>query len=319
MLDRVEAKGMATLPPNDVSEMYQLYRLASSDLNWAQTQTGNPALLDYLETTVSRAYRLLAPTARARPMRAWWRTVRHGLPTVVRKEWRLLVLSAAMMLAGAAFGAVATAIEPDLARVFLPAEHLTETPAERVAALEARERGGEMQVDGGGFTLFSSFLFTHNIRVCLLACGLGLTFGIGTVIILFFNGTLLGCIAWRYFDDGVGEFFLAWVGPHGSIELPCIVLAGLAGMLLGRAQWRARQGSSWREIEKQRGPLLALAVGAASWLVIAGLIEGGFSQINEPTIPYPLKISVAALLFTGFLAYLLLMPVRTEGASEADG
>ncbi|MEM8738439.1 MAG: stage II sporulation protein M [Planctomycetota bacterium] len=319
LLDRVEAKSLTALPADEVDELFRLYRLASSDLNWAQTQTGNPALLDYLETTVGRAYGLLAPPARARPLSAWWWMVRHGLPGAARREWRLLMLSAALMLSGALFGGLATAVEPDLARVFLPAEHLAEMPSERVADLEAIERDGSSQVGGGGgVAVFSTFLFTHNIRVCLLAFGLGLTFGLGTGVVLFYNGVILGCIAWRYFADGVGEFFVAWVGPHGSIELPCIVFAGLAGLMVGRAQWRAGRGEAWRTLARSRGTLLTLVVGTATWLVVAGVVEGGFSQINEPTIPYPLKIAVAAVLFVMLMGYLFLLPVRREADDAAD-
>lgn len=321
LLDQVEQHDLSSLPSDDVDELFDLYRLSSSDLNWAQTQTGNPALLDFLEALVARAYCLLAPPARAQPFKSWWRMLRHAMPATVRREWRLLALSAALMLAGALFGAVATGIEPELARVFLPPEHLSQSPSERVAELEALEVSGEPRVDGQGFVLFSSFLFTHNIRVCVLAFSLGLTFGIGTGIVLFYNGAMLGCIAWRYFHDGVGEFFVAWVGPHGSIELPCIVFAGAAGLMLGRAQWRARRGSVWPTIAQMRGQLLTIVVATASWLVIAGIIEGGFSQINEPTIPYPLKIAVAGLLFLMLLAYLFAMPVKNDQPrfQETDG
>ena len=320
MLSRVEKSGVSSLPPEHVDELFRLYRLASSDLNWAQTKTGNPALLDYLETTVARAYGLLAPPARARPLLAWWRVVRHRMPAVIRREKKLFALSAAMMMAGMLFGALATLVEPDLARVFLPAEHLSQTPSERVADLEAIERSGESRIDGGGFVVFSSFLFTHNIRVTLLAFGLGLTFGIGTSAVLFYNGVMTGCIAYRYFDDGVGEFFVAWVGPHGALELPCIVFAGLAGLLIGRAQWRSvgMRGSIWDQVHRQRGALVTLTVATATWLVVAGVIEGGFSQINEPTIPYPFKILVACLLFVLLMAYLFVLPVDKEVAAEGD-
>lgn len=318
LLDRAQEKELSSLSPDDIDELFKLYRLSSSDLNWAQTQTGNPALLDYLETVVARGYSLLAPPARAQPLQAWWRMLRHGMPAIIRREWRLLALSTALMIGGAVFGAVATAIDPDLARVFLQAEHLSESPSERVAELEALEVSGETRVDGGGFVLFSSFLFTHNIRVCLLAFGLGLTLGIGTGIVLFYNGAMLGCITWRYFNDGVGEFFVAWVGPHGAIELPCIVFAGMAGLMLGRAQWRSRRGSAWSSIAQARGPLLTVVVATASWLVVAGIIEGGFSQINEPTIPYPLKIAVAGLLFLMLLAYLFAVPTRDVFLSKSD-
>ncbi|MEM9752305.1 MAG: stage II sporulation protein M [Planctomycetota bacterium] len=318
LLDRVEQRGLEALPRDDVDELYALYRHASSDLNWAQTQTGNPALLDYLEVTVGRAYGLLAPPARAKPFRAWWQMVRHGLPAVVRANVWMFLLSAGIFLAGGLFGGAATAVDPDLVRIFLPAEHLTETPSERVADLEQRERDGNPRIDGQGFLLFSMFLFSHNIRVCIFAFALGLTFGIGTAIVLFFNGTILGCIAYRYFDEGVGEFFVAWVGPHAAIELPCIVFAGMAGLMIGRAQWRKDGNSAWHRLAAMRRPLLTVVVATASWLVVAGWIEGGFSQINEPTLPYPLKIAVAAVLFVGLMAYLFVVPVRKEAGQPAS-
>ncbi len=321
LLETAEQRGVVALPPDEVDTLYRLYRLASSDLTWAQTQTGNPALLEFLESTVARAYGLLTPPARARPLRGWWRAVRHTLPGVVRAEARLFALTAGLFLAGALLGGLATAAVPDLAAVFLPPEHLVETPSERVSRLEALERG-EGRIDGAAdYAHFSSYLFTHNIRVCLLAFGLGLSFGVGTVMVMVLNGALLGCIAYRYFADGVGTFFVAWVGPHGAIEIPCVVFAGLGGMMLARAQWRGGTQTVWGRVAALRGRLVGLVVATATWLVVAGLIEGGFSQVNEPTLPYPLKISVAAGLFVALLAYLFVVRVdpwpADSGARES--
>jgi uncharacterized membrane protein SpoIIM required for sporulation len=89
---------------------------------------------------------------------------------------------------------------------------------------------------------FTTFLFTHNIRVTVLGFALGFTFGIGTVLILFFNGAMLGSLAALYLSDGVMVFFLAWVGPHGVIELPCVICGCMAGLMLARAQFRRDAG-----------------------------------------------------------------------------
>ncbi len=40
-----------------------------------------------------------------------------------------------------------------------------------------------------------------------------------------------------------------------------------------------------------------MMVGAVLFLVLAGLIEGSFSQFSAKTVPYTLKIAVAVLLF----------------------
>ena len=47
-------------------------------------------------------------------------------------------------------------------------------------------------------------------------------------------------------------------------------------------------------------------------LVVAGLIEGSFSQFSAKTVPYPLKIAVAVALDLGLLADLF-VPRRGDG------
>lgn len=319
LLDLAEAKGLAQLSAQQVDELYRLYRLVSSDLNLAQTRTGNPSLLEYLESLVARGYAALAVPQRARPISGWWQIIRHRFPAVLRLQRNILLLATLTFLAGISFGWIATAINPDMAVVFLPPEHLSQSPSERVAELEAIEAGGSTQVDSAGdYSVFSSFLFTHNIRVSLLGFALGLTFGIGTLVVLFYNGAMLGSIAQRYFDDGVFEFFIAWVGPHGAIELPCIIFACTAGLMLARAQWQAQAGDMWQRIGNIRSQLLTLLVGTATLLVLAGLIEGGFSQVNEPTLPYPVKITVAGALAIALAGYVFMMPVQQAKADDGQ-
>ena len=311
LLDRIDRRGLRALEPREVGELFSLYRLVSSDLNLVQTRTGNPALLEYLEGLVGRAYANLAVPREATPFRAWWQVLRHYFPATLRAQWRPLALAFLTTLAGVVLGFAATFVEPSNAEVFLPAEQLAETPRERVARLEAEERSGQHQVAGlGEHAVFSSFLFTHNIRVTVLGFALGLTFGVGTVILLFYNGAMLGSLAALYLSDGVMTFFVAWIGPHGAIELPCVLFGCTAGLMLARAQYRRDAGSVLAQVRHMRPALIDLLVGTATLLVLAGLIEGGFSQINEPTLPYSLKIVGAAALFAGLLIYAFWVPAK---------
>jgi hypothetical protein len=47
-------------------------------------------------------------------------------------------------------------------------------------------------------------------------------------------------------------------------------------------------------------------------LVLAGLIEGSFSQFTARTFPYPIKIAVAALLLAALLAWLFVRRLPEE-------
>jgi hypothetical protein len=47
-------------------------------------------------------------------------------------------------------------------------------------------------------------------------------------------------------------------------------------------------------------------------LVLAGLVEGSFSQFSARTFPYPLKIAVAALLLAALMSWLFLRRLRED-------
>ncbi|MAE66456.1 MAG: chromate reductase [Phycisphaeraceae bacterium] len=319
MLDRIDRSTLGALTPEEAEEFFGLYRLVSSDLNLVQTRTANPALLEYLEHLVGRAYANLSVPRRTSILQSWLKIIRHHFPATIRRELPLLLMATTCMLAGAVFGFVVTHAAPHRADLFLTPDHLAQSPSERVAELERLEQTGNSRISTvGEHSFFSTFLFTHNIRVTILCFVLGMTLGIGTIVVLFANGAMLGSITALYLSDGVMTFFIAWIGPHGSIELPCIIFGGTAGLMLARAQLRRDEGTFLSQLRRLRPALVHLIIGTATLLVIAGTIEGGFSQINEPTLPYPLKIAVAAALFTALTAYLFLVPVRSRQETEED-
>ena len=319
LLDKIDVSGPAALSASEADELFSLYRLASGDLNLVQTRGGNPAILEYLERSVGRAYAVLTVDRRASIVGQWWRIMRHEFPARIRSQAPLVFMSAITMIAGSLLGYVSTLIDSRSAELFVPAEHLVESPAQRVARLEAREREGANIItsSSGIYSAFSTFLLTHNIRVSMLCIALGFTCGIGTVALLFFNGAMVGSLAAMYQMDSVMVFFVAWVGPHGAIELPCVVFAGTAGLIIARAQLRRDRGTLRDQLRAARPTLIHLLVGLATLLILAGFIEGGFSQMNEPTISYGFKIMVAVVLFSALVSYLTVLPVRTAEDRDA--
>lgn len=317
LLDQIDARGWRGLSQQQVDELFSLYRLVSSDLNLAQTRTANPALLEYLEGLVARAYAMLVVPRKARPFKTWWRIMRHRFPAIIRKERRLFALAAAVLVTGILFGYITTYLVPWTDTVFLDASHLQETPAHRVHRLQQMARHGHTRIDSGGiYAVFSTAIFTNNIRVAVFGFALGLTLGIGTTMMLFFNGAMLGSLACLYWKGGVMTFFIAWVGPHGSIELPCVLFGCTAGYMLARAQINVKEGTVWQQIRRLRPVLVDMLIATSSLLVVAGSIEGGFSQFNEPTLPYWLKIAVACVLFVSLLAYLFWIPIDDQALAD---
>jgi uncharacterized membrane protein SpoIIM required for sporulation len=153
--------------------------------------------------------------------------------------------------------------------------------------------------------------------------------GIPTLIVLGFNGYLLGVIGFLYATTqspvavNLPLYFAAGIAPHGSIELPAICVAGAAGMLIGFA-WlfpgQRPRGENLRLVVPDALRLLAIS---ALTLLVAGAIEGYITPLYSPrVIPlelwFWLKIAFGALVFSGWLAWLANPQVRRRQVQLGD-
>ena len=123
----------------------------------------------------------------------------------------------------------------------------------------------------------------------------GISFGLGTFFYMYVNGMMLGVIgaACHHYDLSLSLW--SFVAPHGSLELPAIVIAGGAGFRLGHAMLFPG-ALRWKE-SVARGGIEAtqLVSGIIPMLVVAGCLEGFFSPSQAPVW---LKFTVGGLLFT---------------------
>src|SRR5438552_10789077 len=146
----------------------------------------------------------------------------------------------------------------------------------------------------------------HNTRVSILTLALGMTWGVETIVMLFYNGIMLVAVAVDYTAAGQTKFLLGWLLPHGAIEIPAILIAGQAGLVLALALIGWGERASFRtRLRQVSRDLVTLIFGVAVLLVWAGFVEAFLSQYHEPIIPYSLKIAlglVELVLLCLFLA-----------------
>lgn len=302
LLGEVESLPARAVGLSRLQELIQLYRQACSDLNEARSYTANPDVLGRLNDLTGRGYRYVyrRPLGRRWP-EAVGRFFRSDAPRAFRRERGYVLAAGGAMLLGIVVGFGGVIADPANGERLIPAQFFTESPRERVEKLErADERIDTLEKAAA----FGAFLYTHNIQVSFLAFSLGALTLAGGVLILFYNGVILGALAALYTLDGVQVFFLAWVGPHGALELPAIVFGGAAGLCAGRALLLPGSLSSAAALREAFPSVWRMMATTAVVLVVAGIIEGSFSQFTAKTFPYSLKIGVAAVLFVSLFAYL---------------
>ena len=296
---RIERDGLATLTLAEARAFARLYRRVSSDLLRAQGAMLNVVVLDYLNDVVARSYAIMHASSRPNQGRLLGFFL-EDFPRRFRRERRLIALAASLLLLGAVVGAASVARDPYALGALIPDDHQAFTPSERVSHEE--KSGGGVRSDSAA--AFSGWLFTHNIEVSFLVFALGLTFGVGTIALLFFNGVPLGALAAEYYQDGQSMFFWAWILPHGVTELTVVSIAGAAGLIIARGLWLPGRRSRAAALAAEAGAAASLLLGGLPLLVLAGVVEGTVSQMHAPSLPYAVKLCFAALLALAVFGFL---------------
>ena len=292
VLDRLAKRPELKMTLSQLERFHYLYQRASADLAKIKTFSAEPNTRTYLESMVARAFGEIHET-RQKPHRLaplhWFFTT---FPQTFRRHIKAFWICVAAMLVGSLFGGFVLVADPDAKSILLPFSHLQGNPSDRVAEEETAK---EDRMEGGKSS-FSSYLMTHNTKVSIFTMALGMTWGIGTLIMLFYNGVILGAVALDYVLAGETTFLLGWLLPHGAIEIPAIILAGQAGLVLAGALigW-GKPISLKMRLRKISGDLVTLIFGIAIMLTWAGIIEAFFSQYHEPVIPYAVKIGFGGL------------------------
>lgn len=298
MVTDAQKKGLTHLPEEEVSKFAAAYRTVSADLARARTYGGSPPLLFSLEKLVGEGHNLLY-----RPARRSWKVLVHwitgGFPRLVRKRWVPIALSAALFWIPAivTFGVVRA--DPSVARQLLPPGFVV-----RAEEAESRRAQGLGYVDVPEVTMpvFASQLISNNVQVTFLAFAGGALAGIGTALILMFNGVHLGSAFGLFANYGVSIQLWSFVVSHGVIELSAIWIAGGAGLWMGSAfilPGRKRRVDALVERGKESVSLLA---GTTLMLVLAGVIE---AFVSPARIPDAARFVFAALVALAFILYIV--------------
>jgi uncharacterized membrane protein SpoIIM required for sporulation len=131
--------------------------------------------------------------------------------------------------------------------------------------------------------LFASFLFQNNFKVGITAMALGVLAGVPTILLMIYNGMILGWFVAVHHQAGITWEMWAWILPHGVTEIGAIVLCGGVGLMLGRAVLRPGElsrGDSLRVAGVEAGRTCA---GVGLMLVAAAIIESYLRQSHLST------------------------------------
>lgn len=312
-LIKMESDAMLRVDIARAKRFNYLYQRASSGLARLTHLSAERQTQRYLQSLVARAYAEIHET-RERPHRLAPVSWLFGtLPRTFRAHIAAFWLACAVMSAGMLFGVMAIDLDPEAKQVLMPFENLKGSPTERVAKEESADEDRMKGIKSRG----AAWYMTHNTKVSITTMVLGVTWGIGTIILLFYNGIILGAVGMDYILAGESTFLLGWLLPHGSVEIPAIIFAGQAGLVLGSAIIGKGSSNTIRErLRAISADLVTLTGGIALLLVWAGIVESFISQYHEPVLSYSFKIGLGSIQLI-LLVLFLTLAGRSKGRERA--
>lgn len=299
-LDAARARGLDRMRAEDVSRLVAEYRDVASDLARLQTATRgrDSDALFYLGRLVARGHNLLY-AQRANTFRDVLHYLTWTVPREVRRSWKVIGLAAVLLFGPAVVAYVVVTTHPSVAGELLPDEMLN-----RAATAAERERRGEgyVTIDEVERPLAASMIISNNVRLTYMAFALGLTAGVGTVILLVLNGVAIGSGVGVFAAGGVARVILAFVAPHGVLELTAVCIAGGGGLLLAEAILLPGDRTRGEALVGNGRRAINLILAATLILLVAGSIEGLVSPRVWP-ISWKLAVSATtAVLLVGYLS-----------------
>lgn len=280
--------------PGDES-IPQRYRRLCQQLALARRRGYSPQLVERLQQLMQRGHNLLYRTPPPR-----WRRAAEFLfadfPQLVRSQAGSMWAAAALFVVPLVGIFVLLQYRPELIHALLDSRQIAQM--ERMYDPAADRLGRDSGTD---WAMFGHYIM-NNISIGLRTFASGLLAGVGTVLVLLFNGVTIGAVAGHLQQIGSGDPFWRFVVGHAPFELTAIVIAGGAGLQLGLkllAPGRRRRIDALVE-----GGVIGarLCLGVAFMLLAAAFIEAFWS--SSASLPAWVKFSVSGMLWALVIGWL---------------
>jgi len=280
-------------------ELSALYLEVTDHLSYAQTFYPNSETLRYLNSLSSKAHQKIYKSKKES---------RTRFITFFTKEFPLsfyqyqpqLLLSFFVFLLFAVIGAYSASQDGGFVRSILGDAYVNMTldNIENNDPMAVYKKAGEMDMFLG--------ITINNVKVSLMAFTFGVLFGIGTLFIMMQNGIMLGAFQYFFYEKGMLWESARTIWIHGTIEISVIIVAGCAGLVVGKSILFPRTYTRLQSFVQGTKNGLKIVISTIPLFIIAGFLEGFVTRHTE--MPDWLAITIISISMAFILFYYVFYP-----------
>jgi uncharacterized membrane protein SpoIIM required for sporulation len=290
LIRQVESQGLRALRGAELREFGLLYRQIAADLSAVRADRASGTLEEYLNGLLSRAHNRIYSGRKAGFGSIVTFMVRD-YPRIFRRLFPYVLISFVVFLVGLALGVLLTLVRPEFMHLLLGPQ--------MVATIERHEMWTHSIVSMKPQA--SSAILTNNIGVSFMAFAGGISAGLFTVYLMFFNGIEIGVIATACSQAHMAVDLFSFIAAHGALELPSIFIAGGAGLRLAAGLLFPGVLSRKDSLAVGAREAIRLLAGVVPLLFVAGMLEAFLSPSSAAV---GAKFAVGGVLFLGLSFWL---------------
>lgn len=288
-------------PQGDPEKLTNLFVQITDDLSYARTHYPHRSVRIYLNRIAQQVYFSIYKNRLNR-----WNKFKHfwsdELPEVMHHSRRELLFSTVIFLLALGVGVLSSIHDGEFARLILGDSYISMTE-ENIRSGDPMKVYKESQPND----MFLA-ITTNNLKVAFFSFILGVTFGMGTLYILLYNGIMVGAFQYFFVERALfrESFLTIWI--HGTMEMSAIVIAATAGFIIGRSL--LFPGTFSRLASFRQGGVRAMKVfmGIIPIIITAGFLESYFTRHTDT--PDLIRALIIFAEFAFMITYYVIYPAR---------
>ncbi len=286
---------------NKPEELSNLYMDITDDLSYAQTFYKRRTVRVYLNKLAQTVFTGVHKQ-KGESFRAFIDVWKTSLPLEIYRSRKNLLFALLAFVVYTLIGVVSTIYDPDFPRVVLGDAYVNMT-------LENIQKGNPLQVyETNDQMAMFVMITTNNLKVAFLTFFVGFFLTIGTHILMFYNGVMLGSFQYFFYSKGllITSFLGIWI--HGAFEISAIVLAAGAGITAGNGLLFPGSYSRIQSLQLSTKRGLKIMLSLVPFIIAAGFLES-FVTANYQDLPEWSKWMIILFSFGIILFFYVFYPI----------
>lgn len=281
-------------------ELSNLYIDITDDLAYSQTYYQRRTVRVYLNKLAQNVF-IGVNKYKKDSFKTVFRQVTTEIPLEIYRARKTLLTALIAFLIYVGIGIVSTIINPDFPRVVMGDGYVDMT----ISNIEAGNPLGVYQ-SSEQMSMFIR-ITSNNLMVAFLVFFVGLFFTMGTHMLLFSNGVLIGAFQYYFFTKGllITSFLGIWI--HGAFEISAIVIAAGAGITIGNGLLFPGSYTRFQSLKlaMRRGVRIMLLL--VPFIIMAGFLESYVTR-HYNTLPDWSKLAIIIFSFLIMLSAFVIYP-----------